>query len=218
MASPPTTLTVQTEAQLAALLDVRYGGHLLAQFRDGATASEAARRLGEPAPRVSYHVRRLEALGLLVPCGGPPGPGGGRKLRPAAECFALHPDLRGLLHGDSVRPFLSTLTNAFLASAREHPADPGDRGVFLDLRRHAPGEVTLPPLPPHAPRALVRMVSLTPAAFERVCAQAWEALASEAEADPDAPGARSFTLSLLGFPGTMLPLSEAPAERPTHAQ
>lgn len=199
---------VQTGAQLAALLQVRYGGHLLSQFRDGATASEAARRLGEPAPRVSYHVRRLTGLGLLVPAGEA---GRGRRLRPAAERFVLDPALRPQLHLGSVRPFLTALTDAFLASASLGDTPPEGELVLLDLRRDA--QPAPPPAPPHAPRALMRLVRLTPAAYERVCAQAWEALASEAEADPDAPGARYFTLSLLGFPGTMLPLSEDPRRK-----
>lgn len=213
MSPAPTTYTVRNEAQLAALTDVRYGGHLLVQFRDGATASEAARKLGEPAPRVSYHVRRLAALGLLVPS---QAGGRGRRLRPVADRFVVAPELRGLLRRDLVQPFLTALTDAFLAAAELDLSEHLPEGLLFDLRPGAMRTSTQPSSPPHSPRALVRMVRLTPAAFERACEQAWEVISAVAEADPDAPGARYFTLSLLGFPGTMLPL--ASAERPTHAE
>lgn len=215
MSSTATTYVVRGEAQLRALLDVRYGGHLLAQFGEGATASEAARRLGEPAPRVTYHVRRLTALGLLVPA---QGNGQGRRLRPVAERFVVAPELRGLLQRDMAQPFLTALTDAFLGAAGPDLADHLPEGLLFDLRPGAPATRAAVPLPSHAPRALVRMVRLTPASFERACREAWEVLSAAAEADPGAPGARYFTLSLLGFPGTMLPLTEPPAERPTHAE
>ena len=209
---------MQREDQLAALLHVRYGGHLLAQFRDGATASEAARRLGEPAPRVHYHVRRLCTLGLLVP-----EPGGrGRQLRPVAERFVVAPELRGLLHRGMVQPFLATLTNAFLDSAGPDLADHLPDAVLLDLSADSGGE---PPTyaSPGAPRALVRMVRLTPTAFDRLCSEVWARISAEEKAQAGSSGARYFTLSLLGFPGTMLPLADADPEtggpeRPTHAE
>lgn len=215
MQGPPTSYVVQREDQLAALLHVRYGGHLLAQFRDGATASEAARKLGEPAPRVHYHVRRLCTLGLLVPEAG----GQGRRLRPVAERFVVAPELRGLVHRGMVQPFLQTLTNAFLDSAGPELADHPPDAVLLDLRS---GDADPPPASPSpgAPRALVRMVRLTPAAFDRVCAEVWARVSAEEKAGAGTKGARYFTLSLLGFPGTMLPLAETDAdpERPLHAE
>lgn len=200
------TFVIAREDQLRALLDVRYGVHLLAQFRspDAAlSASEVARLLGEPAPRVTYHVRRLETLGLLVPAG-PPGAGRARRLRPVARRFTLTAALRGLLDAESIRPFLGALTDAMLgASAAWDAGNPHDHVVF-DLDR----QDWLAQTTPGTPRLLMLTRRLTPQAFERACAAAWDALRAEPEAAPDAPGARHFTLSLLAFPGSVLPIAD----------
>ncbi|NTX99666.1 winged helix-turn-helix domain-containing protein [Deinococcus sp. JMULE3] len=67
--NPPATLHVTTPAQASALMDFAYGARLLEQFLTPATASHAARALNEPANRVTYHVRKLVACGLLRAAG-----------------------------------------------------------------------------------------------------------------------------------------------------
>ncbi|MFC4453703.1 helix-turn-helix domain-containing protein [Deinococcus sonorensis] len=64
-ASFPPPFQVSTAAQAQALLDFTSGVRLLEQFMDPATPSQAARALAEPANRVTSHVRKLTAAGLL---------------------------------------------------------------------------------------------------------------------------------------------------------
>ncbi|GGK27892.1 hypothetical protein GCM10008955_22080 [Deinococcus malanensis] len=198
------TFVLQSEAQLLALLDVRYGGHLLGQFRGGATASEAARRLGEPAPRVAYHVGHLRRLGLLVPA---PGPGRGQPLQPVAERYVVPEHLLTLLEAHTTRPVLTALCEAFL-TAQGQQVPPAKDFTLLDLSA-GPRDVDLSTFAPASARLLVRVTRLTPAAFERMVNAAWDAIAHEEQAAPETRGARLFTLSLMGFAGSMLPLSEA---------
>ncbi|MFC4638812.1 winged helix-turn-helix domain-containing protein [Deinococcus hohokamensis] len=199
----PSTYVLRSEAQLRALLDVRYGGHLLGQFRNGATASEVARRLGEPAPRVAYHVGRLRQLGLLVAA---QRAGRGQTLRAVADRFVVPAALRPALGAHTARPLLASLSEAFLAAHTPAPDDPQDL-TLLDLQAQA-GEVDLGPVAPDAARLMVRVARLPPAAYDRIMRAAWDAIAQEEQAQPGARGARLFTLSLMGFPGSMLPLSE----------
>ncbi|MFC4426444.1 hypothetical protein [Deinococcus navajonensis] len=197
------TYVLCSEAQLRALLDVHYGGHLLGQFWGGATASEAARRLGEPAPRVAYHVGRLRALGLLVP---DDRPGRGQALRPVADRFVVPAAMRPALGTHTARPLLAALSEAFLAAHTLTPDDPQDL-TLLDLRAEA-GEVDLGPVAPEAARLMVRVARLQPSAYDRVMRAAWDALAREQQAEAGTRGARLFTFSLMGFPGSLLPLSD----------
>lgn len=197
---------LSSDAQLRALLDVRYGAHLLGQFRSGATASEAARRLGEPAPRVTYHVGRLRRLGLLIPA---PGPGRGQRLRPAARRFVVPPELAGTLGACAARPLLAALTDAFLTAPAQRQAPEGRELTLLDLDA-GPRDVELTAAP-DAAQLLTRVTRLTPAAYDRVLRAAWAAIAQEEQSEER--GAQLFTLALMGFPGSPLPLAPGEAHR-----
>ena len=205
--------TVTSEAQLGALLDVRHGTHLLAQFLTARTASQAARELSEPANRVSSHVRRLHRLGLLVGAGAQ----GRRQLyRAVAQDFYLSPELQRSLEGvGRVRPYLAALVEAYLA-AGERRTEPTN-SPFLQLShdgREEPG-ATLSVVGPEpdpavafAARLNMRVLHLNPARYRELTALLWQAVQDAEPAPPGSPGTRLCTLALLTFPGSVLPLPD----------
>lgn len=124
------TYTVSREEELLTLLNPRYGFHLLGQFTEPCTASEAARRMGEHASKLSYHVGRLQELGLLLPA--PEGQGRGQHLRAVAQRFVLAPSLVPILNNETIRPMLDALCESFLASSEVPEHDPAQEYVLMD--------------------------------------------------------------------------------------
>lgn len=55
---------IRSQEQAVALLHP-LRAEILAHLREPASAAEAARRLGEPQPKVNYHVKELERVGLV---------------------------------------------------------------------------------------------------------------------------------------------------------
>ncbi len=202
-----------SEAQLDALLDVRHGTHLLAQFLTAHTASEAARKLGEPANRVSYHVRRLHDLGLLVNAE----TRGRRQLyRSVAEDFYLSPELHRSLEGvQGVRPYLNALIEAYLAAGNRQTEQPDTPFVQLSQdggdERGAALSVGVPepdPAVAFAAQLNMRVLHLTPARYRELSALLWQAVQDAEAVPPGTPGTRLCTVALLTFPGSVLPLQE----------
>ena len=61
--------SLRSPRKAAAILSHPLRPRILAQARDPISASDLARRLGQPRQRVNYHVRQLANAGLLQPVG-----------------------------------------------------------------------------------------------------------------------------------------------------
>lgn len=201
-----TPFQITTSAQAAALLDFTYGARLLEQFLTPCTASQAARALGQPANRVTYHVGKLAGCGLLRVAGRQ---GKGTLYEAAAHTFQVP---RALVQLDEplslIEPVMREISAAYAHAVLDWQARQG----HLDLRGGHPLTVSLgaphpaetPAVPegPFPPAMRLRAVQLTPAQYRRAQA-ALDAILSELETEADGSGehARPATFVLMGFPG-----------------
>lgn len=202
------TYVVSREEELFALLHPRYGFHLLGQFREACTASEAARRLGDPASKVSYHVGRLQELGLLEPVAG--AGGRGQPLQAVAQRFVLTPQLFPLLNNETVRPMLEALLESFLAAGEVPEPDPAREYVLMDWHAEAAEESSLPAHDWATQRrgVQVQQFHLTRERYAALMTDLQTRIEQEIRASRGKPEGKWHTVALLGFPGTLLPLVE----------
>ncbi|MGX9687547.1 helix-turn-helix domain-containing protein [Deinococcus wulumuqiensis] len=199
------THIVRREEELLALLSPQFGFHLLGQFVQPTTASEAARRLGESASKVSYHVGKLQNLGLLEPAGN--GEGRGQHLQARAQRFVLDPALLPALDSETVRPMLTALTEAFLAASAQAEPDPAREYVLMDLTPDAAHSLA-PDWKTERRGVLVQQFRLPRERYAALMTELQERLQREADTGAKAERDQWHTVALLGFPGTMLPLAE----------
>lgn len=198
------THIVRREEELLTLLHPQYGFHLLGQFAEATTASQAARQLGESASKISYHVGKLQELGLLDTA---EGEGRGQKLRAVATRFVLAPALLPLLSSETVRPMLIALTEAFLASASRQEADPAREYVLMDLARDAVTSMA-PDWQTERRGVLVQQFRLPRERYAALMADLQQRLQQEVDAARDDQPGGWHTVALIGFPGTLLPMSD----------
>lgn len=199
----PETYTVRRAEELLTLLHPHYGFHLLGQFAEATTASEAARKMGESASKISYHVGRLQELGLLDTAGGE---GRGQKLRAVATRFVLAPALLPLLSSETVRPMLTALTEAFLVSASRQEADPAREYVLMDLARDAAISLA-PDWQTERRGVVVQQFRLPRERYAALMNDLQQRLQQEVDAASDDQPGGWHTVALIGFPGTLLPMA-----------
>lgn len=198
------------------LLNPQFGFHLLGQFMEPITASEAARRMGQSASKVSYHVGKLQELGLLQVTPAPTGRG--QQLQAVAQRFVLHPALFPVLSlsNETLRPMpmLSALFDAFLSSSDTPEPDATKEYVLMDFRTGADT--------PHMPHGwedgqrglVVQQFHLTRERYLALLNDLQDRVVQEAQASRDTPAGRWHTLALLAFPGVLLPMAEETPPRP----
>lgn len=200
----PKTYTVRREEELLTLLHPHYGFHLLGQFAEATTASEAARRMGESASKISYHVGKLQELGLLEAA---EGEGRGQKLQAVATRFVLAPDLLPLLSSETVRPLLTALTEAFLTSASREEADPAREYVLMDLARDAATSLA-PDWQTERRGVLVQQFRLPRERYAALMTDLQQRVQREVDTASSDKQGGWHTVALIGFPGTLLPMSD----------
>lgn len=200
----PKTYTVRREEELLTLLHPHYGFHLLGQFAEATTASEAARRMGESASKISYHVGKLQELGLLEAA---EGEGRGQKLQAVATRFVLAPDLLPLLSSETVRPLLTALTEAFLTSASREEADPAREYVLMDLARDAATSLA-PDWQTERRGVLVQQFRLPRERYAALMTDLQQRVQREVDTASDDKQGGWHTVALIGFPGMLLPMSD----------
>ncbi|MPY65417.1 helix-turn-helix transcriptional regulator [Deinococcus sp. SDU3-2] len=197
--------TAQTPQQARALLDPQTMS-VLGAFAEPATPSEAARQLGQPANRTTYHVRRLLDLELLR---GVPGPGKRTRYQVVARSFVVPYRLTAAADvSDTFAPFFRELEGRFTAAVRERAQELSQErleGAFtLRLGEVTPFEADPPPaeLLSYALIANIQTLSLSAeqyADFERDLG----ALFARYAAHGPAPERRVCTAVRLLFPGAL---------------
>jgi DNA-binding transcriptional ArsR family regulator len=183
---------LQTTSQAAALLDdVRLG--ILAELRTPDSAAAVARRLGAPRQRIGYHIRALEAAGLIESVGERrTGNYVERLLRATATHYVVSPQVLGALGAgaDAVRDRFST---AYLLAAASRTI--GDVAE-LQGRAEAAGKA----LPTLTLETDVRFASAaTQHAFATELANCLAALVARYH-EADVPGGRRFRFLVAGHP------------------
>lgn len=199
------TYTVGREEELLALLHPKYGFHLLGQFGEPCTASEAARKMGESATKLSYHVGRLQELGLLVPAAAEVGRG--QPFQTVAGRFVLAPELFPLLSNELVRPMLQALVDAFLAANGGPEPDSEHEYVLMDLQKahEAPLRHDW-----HKERrgVEVQQFRLSKERYAALMTDLQERIGQEMQATGKDQQDKWHTIALMGFPGNLLPMAE----------
>jgi DNA-binding transcriptional ArsR family regulator len=185
---------LKSTEQTATLLDgVRL--QILAELRTPDSAAAVARRLGAPRQRIGYHIRALEAAGLIEPAGERRhGNYVERLLRASATHYVVAPQALGALgaNEDVVRDRFSA---AYLLAAASRTI-----GEVADLqqRAHAAGKR----LPTLTIETEIRFASAaTQHAFASELADTLAALVARYH-DPDTPYGRTFRVTVTGHPTT----------------
>jgi DNA-binding transcriptional ArsR family regulator len=185
---------LKSTEQTATLLDgVRL--QILAELRTPDSAAAVARRLGAPRQRIGYHIRALEAAGLIEPAGERRhGNYVERLLRASATHYVVAPQALGALgaNEDVVRDRFSAAY--LLAAASRTIGDVAD----LQQRAHAAGKR----LPTLTIETEIRFASAaTQHAFASELADTLAALVARYH-DPDTPYGRTFRVTVTGHPTT----------------
>jgi DNA-binding transcriptional ArsR family regulator len=185
---------VRSTEQAASLLDgVRL--QILAELRTPDSAAAVARRLGAPRQRIGYHIRALEAAGLIESVGERrQGNYVERLLRASATHYVVAPQALGEL-GATVDAVRDRFSSAYvLAAASRTIAEVAD----LQQRAQAAGKR----LPTLTLETEVRFASAaTQHAFATELADTLAALVARYH-DPDAPYGRTFRVVATGHPTT----------------
>jgi DNA-binding transcriptional ArsR family regulator len=184
---------LQSTAQAAAVLDdVRL--QILAELRTPDSAAAVARRLGAPRQRIGYHIRALEAAGLIESVGERrQGNYVERLLRASATHYVVAPQALGALGATSVADIRDRFSTAYLiAAASRTIAEVAE----LQDRAHAAGKR----LPTLTLETEVHFASAaTQHAFASELADTLAALVAKYH-EPDAPYGRTFRVAVTGHP------------------
>jgi DNA-binding transcriptional ArsR family regulator len=189
----PTSLAVlQTTSQAATLLDdVRL--EILAELRTPDSAAAVARRLGAPRQRIGYHIRALEAAGLIESVGERrTGNYVERLLRASATHYVVAPQALGALGAgaDEVRDQFSA---AYLLAAASRTI-----GQVAELQQRA--QAAGKQLPTLTVETDVRFASAAAQhAFATELADCLASLVARYH-EADAPGGRRFRFVVAGHP------------------
>jgi DNA-binding transcriptional ArsR family regulator len=191
---------LESTDQAATLLDeVRL--RILAELRTPDSAAAVARRLGAPRQRIGYHIRALEAAGLIEPAGERrQGNYVERLLRASATHYVVAPQALGAL--GATGPASEVVRDRFsaaylLATASRTIGEVAE----LEQRARAAGKR----LPTLTIETEIKFASAaTQHAFAADLADALAALVSQYH-DPDAPYGRAFRVAVTGHPTTGTP-------------
>jgi DNA-binding transcriptional ArsR family regulator len=188
---------LKSTEQTATLLDgVRL--QILAELRTPDSAAAVARRLGAPRQRIGYHIRALEAAGLIESAGERRhGNYVERLLRASATHYVVAPQALGALGANA--PAADIVRDRFsaaylLAAASRTIGEVAD----LQQRAHAAGKR----LPTLTIETEIRFASAaTQHAFASELADTLAALVARYH-DPDTPYGRTFRVTVTGHPTT----------------
>jgi DNA-binding transcriptional ArsR family regulator len=190
--APDSLAVLQSTSQAATLLDgIRL--QILAELREPDSAAAVARRLGAPRQRIGYHIRALQAAGLIAPVGERRrGNYVEHLLQASATHYVIAPQALGALGAttDEIRDRFST---AYLLSAASRTI--GDVAALAD-QATAAGKL----LPTLTLETEVRFAS--PAAQHAFATELAACLAGlvARHHQPDAPTGRPFRFLIAGHP------------------
>jgi DNA-binding transcriptional ArsR family regulator len=185
---------VQSTSQAATLLDdVRL--RILAELRTPDSAAAVARRMGAPRQRIGYHIRALEAAGLIEPVGERrTGNYVERLLRASATRYVVAPQALGPMGaGGDAKDIQDRFSTAYLlAAASRTIAEVSE----LEQNAHAAGKR----LPTLTLETEIRFAS--PAAQHAFATELAESLATLVARyhDQNAPTGRTFRVAVTGHP------------------
>lgn len=198
MSALPLVKVIRSAEQAAAVLDPGRS-RLLAELAEPNSATGLARRLGLPRQQVNYHLRELEAAGLVVHVEDRrKGNCVERIMRAVASSFAISPEVLGSIGADPARVPDRASWGGQVALACRAIRDLADLGARAEAAGGCPPTTIL--------QADVRFASEDDrAAFAEELADALAALAREYHAgDADADG-RLHTVVICGYPETSRP-------------
>ena len=188
-----TSLAVlQSTAQTATLLNgVRL--RILAELRTPDSAAAVARRLGAPRQRIGYHVRALEAAGLIQPVGERRrGNYVEQLLQASATTYVVAPQVLGDL-GATSEEIKDRFSTAYLLAAASRTI-----GEVAELQQQAAQAGKQ--LPTFTLETEVRFASAaTQHAFATELAECLATLVARHH-DAEAPGGRRFRFLISGHP------------------
>ena len=200
------TYTVNREEELLTLLNPRYPACRLAGRAGFGELPQQMEPMGENASKLSYHVGRLQELGLLLPA--PEGQGRGQHLRAVAQRFVLSPVLFPVLSNESLRPMLEVLCESFLSAARMPEPDPSREYLLMDFKQGAALSPTQEQWRKDRRGLTVQQFHLSPERYAALMTDLQARIAQEVQASQETGAGLWHTVALLGFPGVMLPMSE----------
>ncbi|WP_221089059.1 winged helix-turn-helix domain-containing protein [Deinococcus aquaedulcis] len=202
--TPP--LTVQTPEQALALLDPQTLS-LLGAFAEPMTPSEAARSLGQPANRVTYHVRRLLSLGLLETA---QTVGKRARYQVVAVTFVVPYRLTAAADvSEMFTPLFREVSGRFAQAARDRAQELSEErlegAITLRLGHHQPLHMDPPPaaLIRYALNANVRTFDLNAEDYAALQAELGELLERYAARATAAGERRPCTAVAITFPGAL---------------
>ena len=186
-------LQVVDSAEQAAVLLEPVRLRILEALREPDSSVGVARALGMPRQRIGHHVRTLEASGLLTPVGERRRRNCvERLLQASARSYVVAPQILGAL-GRSAEELRDRFSSSYLLAAAARVLE---EVTTLQPRAEAAGKL----LPTLTLQSEVRFASArSQNSFVEELVAAFAALV-EKHHTPDAPGGRTFRLSLFGHP------------------
>ena len=199
MTDKPFTLN---ERQLELLCDAKTYV-LLETFKEPLNPSAAARKLGLPANRVHYHVKRLAAAGLLRTVSVN---GRSRVYETVATRFRLRKSLLGsvaIALTTGAGDVLSGLRRGFV-TAFEHFFNEAHREVNEGAEEYSILDLEAEPFKAYQPLVGAVEVRLSPEAYAQVV-RAMTAAVETAERKAEGEGGETCTVAVVVYKGRMVP-------------